>query len=191
MNIFGRGFVFCLIVGVVPALAEEPHWKDGKQPVCQTVRPVSAAQTIRGSCSAGEAVVGYRELTFGVEATAEGVAICRDKGNKDFFVPGAYPAKAKFSQLVTVPASDTRNGTYRFPSVPPVFILRLPTAEEAGCPNDKDYTVTLETVKWTAKYVVYQPYPNLIQGLSLTLSEPEFPKPPARPQQPTKQEGVR
>ena len=45
-------------------------------------------------------------------------------------------------------------------------LLNSPTAEEAGCPNDNNWTVTLGGATWTASYVVYQPFPNLIDSLS-------------------------
>jgi hypothetical protein len=59
-----------------------------------------------------------------------------------------------------------KNGNATLPGFSFSFSLSNPTAEEAGCPNDNNWTVTLGTAVWTASYVVYQPFPTLIDNLS-------------------------
>jgi hypothetical protein len=79
---------------------------------------------------------------------------------------GWYQPMPSFTNLQTILGSAIKNGHASLPGFTFSFSLSSPTPEEAGCPNDNHWTVTLGAAEWTAKYVVYQPFPNLIDSLS-------------------------
>jgi hypothetical protein len=101
-----------------------------------------------------------------VIATATAGTFCHNRGNPSNIVPGQNPAETQFANLQTVPGSAIKNGNFTFPVVPFSFSLATPTPEQAGCPNDQNWTVTVGSVEWSAQYVVYQPFPTLLDSLS-------------------------
>jgi hypothetical protein len=152
-------------VGV--AWGANPHYNKGNQPICSPLSNTVTGTTFTGTCTAGLASgVGNVDLTFGVIASVTAGTFCHNPGNSNI-VPGQNPATAQFANLQTVPASQIKNGTASLSAVTFTFTVSTPTPAAAGCPNDS-WTVTLGTATWTASYVVYQPFPTLINSLSFS-----------------------
>jgi hypothetical protein len=159
-----------LMIGVVlftvALQAASPHYKHDGTPVCSPASSTVTGSTFAGTCTAGLATgLGNEDLTFGVIATGSTGTFCHNKGNPSLVVPGQNPATAQFAELETIPGSAIKNGNAVLPTISFSFTLDTPTPEVAGCPND-NWSVTLGTATWTASYVVYQPFPNLIGALS-------------------------
>jgi hypothetical protein len=147
--------------------AASPHYKPRLDVTCSPSSASATGTTFAGSCSSGVAAgLGNEDLTFGVIATATAGTFCHNRGNPANIVPGQNPAETQFANLQTVPGSAIKNGNFTFPVVPFNFSLGTPTPEQAGCPNDQNWTVTVGSVTWSAQYVVYQPFPTLIESLS-------------------------
>src|SRR5262245_56948639 len=156
-----------VIVTPLALFAANPHYKRGAEVTCSPASSSVTGTTFAGSCTAGAAAgLGNDDLTFGVIATGNAATFCHNKGNPANVVPGQNPAAAQFANLQTIPGSAIKNGNATLPGFSFSFSLNSPTAEEAGCPNDNNWAVTLGGATWTASYVVYQPFPNLIGGLS-------------------------
>jgi len=157
------------MVGVLPValLAASPHYKHGGTPTCTPASSSFTGTTFSGSCSDGLAAgLGNEDLTYGVIASGSAGTFCHNKGNPANIVPGQNPAEAQFANLQTIPGGAIKNGNAALPGFSFSFSLSTPTAEGAGCPNDNNWTVTLGAAAWSAKYVVYQPFPNLLEKLS-------------------------
>jgi hypothetical protein len=160
--------LMALTISVIPLtlIAASPHYKHGGEVTCTPASSSVTGTTFSGTCSTGAATgLGNDDLTFGVIATVNAGTFCHNKGNPDNIVPGQNPAEAQFADLETIPGSAIKNGNASLPGFSFSFSLSTPTPEVAGCPND-NWTVTLGSATWTASYVVYQPFPNLIESLS-------------------------
>ena len=149
--------------------AASPHYKHGGEPTCTPASSSVTGTTFSGNCTAGLAAgLGNEDLTFGVVAQVNAGTFCHNKGNPALIVPGQNPATAQFAELETIPGSAIKNGNATLPAISFSFSLGTPTTEEAGCPND-NWSVTLGTATWTARYVVFQPFPsNLLEDLSFS-----------------------
>lgn len=168
----------CLLMSVILLLAAipihivqaaNPHYKHGGTPSCTPPSSSVTGTSFSGNCTAGLATgLGNEDLTFGVIATANAGTFCHNRGNPANIVPGQNPAEAQFANLQTIPGSAIKNGNAVLPAISFSFTLGTPTPEEAGCPNDQNWTVTVGSVSWTASYVVYQPFPTLIEALSFS-----------------------
>jgi hypothetical protein len=155
-----------LVMGVTLGAAN-PHWKHNGTPTCSPASSSVVGGTFAGSCTSGVATgLGNADLTFGVVASGAAGTFCHNRGNPSNIVPGQNPAEAQFANLQTIPGSAIKNGNATLPGFTFSFSLNTPTAEEAGCPNDNNWTVTLDTASWSASYVVYQPFPTLLENLS-------------------------
>jgi hypothetical protein len=147
--------------------AANPHYKHGGQVTCSPASSSVTGGTFSGTCTAGAATgLGNADLTFGVIASGSAGTFCHNKGNPSNIVPGQNPAESQFASLQTIPGSAIKNGNATLPAITFSFSLNTPTPEEAGCPNNNNWTVTLGGASWTASYVVYQPFPTLIESLS-------------------------
>ena len=161
--------VLCISAIPLTLLAANPHWKHGGTPSCSPASGSITGTTFSGSCTSGVATgLGNDDLTFGVIATGNAGTFCHNKGNPSNIVPGQNPATAQFANLQTIPGSAIQNGNATLPGFNFSFSLSNPTPEQAGCPNDNNWTVTLGAASWSATYVVYQPFPNLLSGLSFS-----------------------
>jgi len=153
-----------VMIGTVGAASQ--HYKHDGTPVCSPSSSSTTGTSFSGSCSAGLAAgLGNEDLTFGVVATANAGTFCHNQGNPANIVPGQNPATAQFASLQTIPGSALKNGNASLSPVSFSFSLGTPTTEEAGCPNT-NWSVTVGPVVWSASYVVYQPFPTLIDSLS-------------------------
>ena len=153
-----------LMAGVV--LAASPHWKPRSEATCEPASSSVSGTSFSGNCSAGTAAgLGNGDLTFGVIATASADTFCHNQGNPALIVPGQNPAEAQFAELETIPGSAIKNGTVVIPAIDFSFSVATPTTEQAGCPSAY-WSVTVGAVQWSAQYVVYQPFPQLVSGLS-------------------------
>jgi hypothetical protein len=152
------------------AWAANPHYKHGGAVTCSPASASVTGTTFAGSCTTGLATgLGGGDLTFGVIATGNAGTFCHNKGNPANIVPGQNPATAQFANLQTIPGSAIKNGNATLPGFSFSFSLNNPTPEEAGCPNDNNWTVTLGSATWTASYVVFQqPSPDAINSLSFS-----------------------
>jgi hypothetical protein len=158
-----------ITVAPIALFAASAHYKPGGTPTCTPASSSVTGTTFAGSCTSGLAAgLGNEDLTFGVIATGSAGTFCHNKGNPANIVPGQNPAEAQFANLQTIPGSAIKNGNAALPGFSFSFSLSTPTAEAAGCPNDNNWTVTLGAASWTAQYVVYQPFPNLLPKLSFT-----------------------
>jgi hypothetical protein len=161
-----------LVISATPLalFAASPHYKHDGTPVCSPPSDSVTGTTFSGGCTAGLATgLGNGDLTFGVIATGSSGTFCHNKGNPANIVPGQNPAEAQFASLQTIPGSAIKNGNATLPAITFSFSLGIPTPEEAGCPNDNNWTVSLGPATWTAQYVVYQPFPtNLLVDLSFS-----------------------
>lgn len=156
-----------VVVTPLALVAANPHYKARAAVTCSPASNSVSGTTFAGLCTAGVATgLGNDDLTFGVIASGNAATFCHNKGNPANVVPGQNPASAQFANLQTIPGSAIKNGNATLPGFSYSFSLNSPTAEEAGCPSDNNWTVTLGGAVWTASYVVYQPFPNLIDGLS-------------------------
>ena len=163
--------LMALIISVIPLtlFAANPHYKHGGEVTCTPPSGSVTGTTFSGTCTSGVATgLGNDDLTFGVIATGSAGTFCHNKGNPANIVPGQNPADASFANLQTIPGSAIKNGNASLPGFSFSFSLSAPTPEGAGCPNDNNWTVTLGSATWTAQYVVYQPFPNLIDALSFS-----------------------
>jgi|SRR4030095_1266573 len=160
-------FAISLLLVSLNAFAESPHYKPARAVTCSPASASVTGSTFADSCTTGEVSgLGNQDLTFGVIASVNAGTFCHNKGNPALIVPGQNPAIAQFSNLQTIPGSDIKNGTTTLPVVTFSFSLSIPTPEVASCPSDNNWTVTLGPATWTAKYVVYQPFPTLLDSLS-------------------------
>ena len=156
-----------VLVTPLALVAAHPHYKRGTEVTCSPASSSVTGTAFAGSCTAGAAAgLGNDDLTFGVIASGNAATFCHNKGNPANVVPGQNPAAAQFASLQTIPGSAIKNGTATLPGFSFSFSLNSPTAEEAGCPNENNWTVTLGGATWTASSVVYQPFPTLIDSLS-------------------------
>jgi len=153
----------------IALFAASPHYKPGGSPTCAPPSDSVTGSSFSGSCSDGLAAgLGNEDLTYGVIASGAAGTFCHNKGNPANIVPGQNPAQAQFASLQTIPGSAIKNGNALLPGFTFVFTLSIPTPEQAGCPNDNNWTVTLGAAAWSAQYVVYQPFPNLLPKLSFS-----------------------
>jgi len=151
--------VSCLSVSL---FAASPHYKKNGQPLCTAEQ---TGNTFVGGCTAGlVAGLGNEDLTFGVIATASAGTFCHSPGSGNV-APGQNPAEAQFASLQTIPGSAIKNGNATLSPVSFSFELAVPTPEQAGCANS-NWSVSLGPVEWSATYVVYQPFPELLEKLS-------------------------
>ena len=151
----------------VGLLAASPHYKPRLAVTCAPASADVTGTSFSGGCTSGvTAGLGNEDLTYGVIASADAGTLCHNKGNPANIVPGQNPAGASFASLTTIPGSQIKNGSVTLAPVSFSFSVGIPTPEEAGCPNDNNWTVTLGAVVWSAQYVVYQPFPTLIESLS-------------------------
>jgi len=150
-------------------LAASPHYKPRREVTCAPSSSSVTGSSFSGTCTTGEAAgLGNEDLTFGVIASASAGTFCHNHGNPALIVPGQNPANAQFASLQTIPGTDIKNGTVKLPATSFSFSLSAPGPEVAGCPNDQNWTVTLGPVQWSAQYVVYQPFPTVVDSLSFS-----------------------
>jgi len=131
------------------ALANSAHFKDGTQPTF-TKDSTTFALTASGISLAG---LGNGDLRIIIDATGTGHALCQNHGDQSK-VPGQNPVVVNVSGTVDVPASAIKNGNVLGLSVSTVAPT-APTPTEAGCPNDKNWSVVDLTVTYSSATLTF------------------------------------
>jgi hypothetical protein len=159
-------FIVAVVIGITGALvlAASPHYKKGGQPVCT----VSGATV---TCSTGQVTgLGNFDVEVSIFFTASQGQLCHNKGNPDNIVQGQNPATGTGGAGVSIPAGDIQNGNLTIPSISATATITASSPDVAGCPNDKNWTVTLSgpiTVSG-GTYTFESPPGTVIPQLSFT-----------------------
>jgi hypothetical protein len=101
-----------------------------------------------------------------VTVTGSAGTFCHNKGNPDNIVPGQNPAIGTSATPVNIPSPDSKNGTVDIPAIPFSLTVSTPTAAAAGCPNARNWTVTLGPTTFSGHYSFQQPTGTEIAKLS-------------------------
>ena len=119
----------------VPAFAASVHWKQNRVP---TLRDNGLTATISG-CLAG---LGNEDVVITVTTTAQGIALCRNKGGNE--APGQNKVPLRPATTQTFKATEIKNGSLCFSLRTPT--PPNPTASEAGCPNDNWRAIFVDVI---------------------------------------------
>ena len=145
------------------AIAASPHFKRGGSPVC-TISG-SGSNSTSTTCTASLSGLGSGDLDINTTVSGSAVYQCQNPGGN--IAPGQNRVLVgPVTEPTTIPGSAIKNGNATLPGFNFSFSLSTPTPEQAGCPNDQNWTVTFGSATWTASYVVEQP--NVINSLSFS-----------------------
>jgi hypothetical protein len=126
---------FLFILTALPAVAANPHFKHGGEPVC-TIADLSA-NSKSTTCTATLAGLGEGDLLLEVTVSGFAVYQCKNPGNTDNLPPGQNRVLiGPVTAPTTVPDDAIKNGNVTFTT--DAAVLSAPatvTADQAGCPS--------------------------------------------------------
>ncbi len=129
------GLFVSLMFGLMssPALAANPHFKHGGEPVC-TISQSGSTATV--TCTASLAGLGNADVV--VHTSVSGTAVYQCQNNGGQIAPGQNKVLiGPATSTTSIPADQIKNGNLTFTTNPAV--LTAPTtvsAAVAGCPNN-------------------------------------------------------